>query len=88
MVREERIGDTYALHHSMVAEPCTVSLVIRGPAVKDRFLVMDRKTGKSCWWQYGALAESAEQAAQKQMSGEHFRQLRGQLDEWEVFQRG
>jgi hypothetical protein len=26
------------------------SLVIRGPAVKDRFLVMDRTTGQS-WWQ-------------------------------------
>ena len=35
------------------AEPHTVSLIIRGPAVKDRFLVMDRKTGQS-WWQYGA----------------------------------
>jgi len=50
MARHERIGDAYALHHTMVhavvAEPHTVSLVIRGPAVKDRFLVMDRKTGR------------------------------------------
>ena len=53
----EQAGNAYALHHTMVhavvAEPYTVSLVIRGPAVKDRFLVMDRKTGES-WWQYGA----------------------------------
>jgi hypothetical protein len=68
---------------AVVSEPYTVSLVIRGPAVKDRFLVMDRKTGKS-WWQYGANQESAAEAAQKRMSVEHFRKLRGQLDEWGV----
>jgi len=32
--------------HAVVAEPFTVSLVVRGPAVKNRFLVMDRKTGE------------------------------------------
>src|SRR5699024_9604370 len=60
MVRQEQVGSAYALHHStvhaVVAEPYTVSLVVRGPAVKDRFLVMDRKTGES-WWQYGAKQE-------------------------------
>ncbi|MCW2932909.1 MAG: hypothetical protein JWM19_3871 [Actinomycetia bacterium] len=58
MVRWEQSGSSYVLHHTMVhavvAEPYTVSLVIRGPAVKDRFLVMDRGTGHS-WWQYGAV---------------------------------
>jgi predicted metal-dependent enzyme (double-stranded beta helix superfamily) len=87
MVRQEQVGDAYALHHSMVhavvAEPYTVSLVVRGPAVKDRFLVMDRKTGES-WWQYGAGQESAEDAAKKRMSVERFRELRGLLDEWGV----
>jgi hypothetical protein len=88
MVREERVGSAYALHHSMVhavvAEPHTVSLVVRGPAVKDRFLVMDRKTSES-WWQYGAKRESAEDAAKKRMSVERFREMRGLLDEWGVF---
>jgi hypothetical protein len=88
MVREERVGDAYALHHSMVhavvAEPYTVSLVVRGPAVKDRFLVMDRKTGES-WWQYGAKQESSEDAEQKRMSVERFEEMRGQLYEWGVF---
>ncbi len=88
MIRQEQVGYTYALHHSMVhavvAEPYTVSLVIRGPAVKDRFLVMDRKTGDS-WWQYGAKLESAEEAAKKRMSVERFREMRGLLDEWGVF---
>lgn len=71
MVRDEQPGSTYALHHTMVhavvAEPYTVSLVIRGPAVKNRFLVMDRKTGQS-WWQYGASQEPAYDAEQKRMS--------------------
>jgi len=88
IVRQEQVGNAYALHHTMVhavvAEPFTVSLVIRGPAVKDRFLVMDRKTGQS-WWQYGAAQEPAEDAARKRMSVERFRELRGQLDEWGVF---
>lgn len=88
MVREERVGDTYALHHSMVhavvAEPNTVSLVVRGPSVKDRFLVMDRKTGES-WWQHGAKDESPDDAARKRMSVERLLELRSQLYEWGVF---
>jgi hypothetical protein len=88
LVRQEQVGDAYALHHSMVhavvAEPFTVSLVVRGPAVKDRFLVMDRKTGES-WWQYGAGQESAEDASKKRMSVERFSTMRGQLDEWGLF---
>jgi len=88
MVRAEQVGNTYALHHSMVhavvAEPYTVSLIVRGPAVRDRFLVMDRRTGES-WWQYGAAQESVEDAAKKRMSVERFRELRGLLDEWGVF---
>jgi len=88
MVRQETPGSAYALHHSMVhavvAEPWTVSLVVRGPAVKDRFLVMDRKTGES-WWQYGAAQEPAEDAAKKRMSADRFGELSGLLAEWRLF---
>jgi hypothetical protein len=87
-VRDEPSGTSYALHHSMVhavvAEPFTVSLIIRGPAVKDRFLVMDRATGES-WWQYGATQESAEDAARKQMSSTRLVDLTNQLREWDLF---
>ncbi|WP_280410283.1 hypothetical protein [Nocardia brasiliensis] len=87
-VREEGVGSSYALHHSMihavVAEPHTVSLVIRGPAVKDRFLVMDRHKG-GAWWQYGRKDESAEEAARKHMSPERFSEVVGQLAEWKLF---
>jgi hypothetical protein len=88
LVRQEQVGSAYALHHAMVhavvAEPYTVSLVLRGPAVKDRFLVMDRKTRES-WWQYGASQESAENAAQKQMSLERLTELTGWFREWDLF---
>jgi hypothetical protein len=68
----------------VAAEPCTISLVVRGPTVKDRFLVMDRQTAES-WWQYGAGQESAENAAKKRTSAERFRELLALLDEWSVF---
>jgi hypothetical protein len=88
MVRDEQPGSTYALHHTMVhavvAEPYTVSLVLRGPAVKDRFLVMDRKTGQS-WWQYGANQEPAYDAEQKRMSVERLAELTTSLREWDLF---
>ncbi|RCG19103.1 hypothetical protein DQ384_38140 [Sphaerisporangium album] len=75
MVRTEKAGDSYTLHHTMVhaavAEPDTVSLIARGPAVKDRFLVTDRATGQ-VWWQYGAAQESPEQAAAKRMTLDQF----------------
>jgi hypothetical protein len=53
--------------HSVTAEPYTTSLIVRGPAVKDRFLVTDRVTGQS-WWQYGAATESPDEAARKRMT--------------------
>jgi hypothetical protein len=71
MVRQETVGSLYTLHHSMVhavvAEPYTVSLIVRGPAVKDRFIVMDRTTGES-WWQFGAKSEPKAEAEAKRMT--------------------
>lgn len=87
-VRQEHVGNAYALHHKMVhavvAEPFTVSLVLRGPAVKDRFLVMDRATGES-WWQYGAAQESTGSAQAKHMSLERLAEVTGWLLDWGLF---
>ncbi|WP_433358861.1 hypothetical protein [Streptosporangium sp. CA-115845] len=75
MVRTEHTGDGYTLHHTMVhaavAQPDTVSLIVRGPAVKDRFLVTDRATGQ-VWWQHGAAQESPAEAAAKRMHADRF----------------
>ncbi|MDQ3762734.1 MAG: hypothetical protein M3460_14030 [Actinomycetota bacterium] len=51
----------------MTAEPYTTSLIVRGPAVKGRFLVTDRVTGQA-WWQYSAATESPDEAAHKRMN--------------------
>jgi hypothetical protein len=71
MVRTESTSNFYTLHHTMIhsvtAQPHTTSLIVRGPAVKDRFLVTDRTTGQA-WWQHGAATESPDEAARKRMS--------------------
>ncbi|GAA2018804.1 hypothetical protein GCM10009839_13790 [Catenulispora yoronensis] len=83
--RTESAGDTYTLHHTMVhavtAEADTVSLIVRGPAVKDRFLVMDRNAG-TAWWQYGAAQESPEDAAAKRMTKDRLQQRISNLRVW------
>lgn len=73
MARKEARGDSYVLHHSMVhsvvAEPYSISLIIRGPSMKDKFFVSDRETGK-LWLQYGAAKETEEQQVMKRMTGQ------------------
>jgi hypothetical protein len=87
MVRTESAGDFYTLHHSMIhsviAEPYTASLIVRGPAVKDQFLVTDRVTGQA-WWQYGAATESPDDAARKRMTTTHASVCLRQLTELAV----
>jgi hypothetical protein len=76
LVRNEEPGDTYTLHHSMIhsvtAHGEAVTLIVRGPAVKDRFVVTDRATGKA-WWQYGAATETPKAAAAKRMADNQLR---------------
>nr|WP_230416660.1 hypothetical protein [Micromonospora tarapacensis] len=76
MIRTEEPGDTYTLHHSMIhsvtAHGETVTLIVRGPAAKERFVVTDRTTGQA-WWQYGAASETPQAAAAKRMSGSQLR---------------
>ena len=70
-IQTEPAGATYTLHHTMIhsvtADAYTTSLVVRGPAVKDRFLVTDRVTGRA-WWQYGAATETPTDAYRKRMT--------------------
>jgi hypothetical protein len=83
MVRTEHPGYAYTLHHTMVhaavAQPDTVSLIVRGPAVKDRFLVTDRANGQ-VWWQRGAATESPEEAGAKRMTPALFTDCVNALD--------
>jgi hypothetical protein len=74
--RVEGPGSTYALHHTSVhsidAEAGTASLLVRGPAAKDRFLIIDRTTGP--FWAYGAASETPEQRASKGMTSDQIRE--------------
>jgi len=74
--RMEEKGDCYTLQHGMIhtalGRPGTISLLVRGPSVKDRFIVTDAATGTT-WWRYGSAVESPEVLARKSMSAEHLR---------------
>ncbi|MGW4789927.1 hypothetical protein [Streptomyces sp. NPDC004230] len=86
-VRIEQVGSMYALHHTilhaLVAEENSVSLFIRGPAVKERGYLVDPETGRR-HWHLGAAYESPEDIARKQMTPELLRELTVKLDEWGI----
>ena len=69
-IRTEHAGDFYVLHHtavhSVTAEEGTVSLVLRGPAAKDRFRILDAVSGNS-FHVVGAKDETAAQRDAKRM---------------------
>ncbi|WP_327749782.1 hypothetical protein [Streptomyces europaeiscabiei] len=75
-VRTERPGDWYALHHTAVhsvsAEAGTLSLVLRGPAVKDSFRIIETDRSSS-FTVKGAAQETSEERAAKRMSDERLR---------------
>ena len=72
-IRTERAGDFYVLHHSAVhsvaADAGTVSLVLRGPAAKDRFRILDAPTGTALHV-VGAKHETPAQREAKRMAPE------------------
>lgn len=87
-VRQEHAGCGYALHHAMVhavvAKPGTVSLVLRGPPVKDRCLVTGREAAARRRRQHDAGPEPAGSAAQP-MSVERLARLIRRLRDWDLF---
>jgi hypothetical protein len=82
MTHRQRADDFYTLHHSLIhaviAEPYTVSLIIRGPSQKARFLVMDRLENRA-WWQYGMASETPQERETKVMSQAHLSALIAKL---------
>ncbi|WP_406279172.1 hypothetical protein OH799_11515 [Nocardia sp. NBC_00881] len=63
-------GSSYALHHTSVhtvhADHDTISLLMRGPAAKYRFLIHD--TTRGFFWAHGAAQEPPEQRAAKRLT--------------------
>lgn len=82
LVRVERAGDAYSLHHSALhttfTTPDTVSLFVRGPAEKSRSVIMD-KDASSAWWRFGRAAETPQRRQQKQMTYDDYAALCSRL---------
>ena len=78
LVQAEKVGSIYTLSHkvfhSIAAQKDTVSMLIRGPALKDRFLIMDKKVNK-IWWEYGRESETIEEIKNKSVSPENFKKI-------------
>lgn len=75
-IRNERAGDWYVLHHTAVhsvsANAGTLSLVLRGPAVKDSFRIIQTDR-RSSFTVKGAAQETDEERAAKHMSPQRLR---------------
>jgi hypothetical protein len=57
MIRNEIAGSFYTLHHNQIhtllADAGSVSIMLRGPAMKEKMLLLDKELNET-WWQYGA----------------------------------
>ncbi|HSQ97294.1 MAG TPA: hypothetical protein VLL98_01085 [Rickettsiales bacterium] len=53
-----------SLLHSVEAKPNSISLFLKFPSVKDKFIVIDKKNN-NYWWQYGAKQETKEEKQNK-----------------------
>jgi len=71
IIKEEKVGSIYAIKHnifhSIAAKENTISFIIRGPAVKERFLIVDKKVNKK-WWEYGRESETIEEIKSKSVN--------------------
>ncbi len=82
LVRDETAGTGYVIRHTLVhsvaAVPNTTSLIVRGPAAKDRFVVMNNETGDA-WWQYGHEVEDQDEIARRRLGAEKVAAIRDLL---------
>jgi len=87
LVRDETAGSCYTLHHSVVhttfTTPDTVSVFLRGPAEKERSIIMDRTTGRA-WWRYSHVDEPSRRRSNKTMSLDEYRHLVSRLEALDV----
>ncbi|MGW6691572.1 hypothetical protein [Streptomyces sp. NPDC054961] len=71
LVRFEGPGSGYVIAHTLVhsvaAEPETLTLTVRGPAQKDRMLIVDRERGTT-WWQFGVKDEDPAEVAERRLT--------------------
>ena len=89
-VSEERAGDGYfldsSLVHSVHADTVTVSLVLRGPAVKSDYFQFDVAANRVRHG-LGATQESAAERLSKAMTGDGFSRVRTTLEQQGLVRR-
>lgn len=87
LVRDTTAGNCYSMHHSVIhstiTTPGTVSIFLRGPAEKDRSVIMDKAT-QTFWWRFSKTEESAERRQEKTMTQAHIDEFRATLERLEV----
>jgi hypothetical protein len=80
---EEPAGSEYFLDHSLVhslsADQVTVSLMLRGPSVKDGYFTLDGPATDRIVWSSGAAQEGRTDLAAKAMGEEGFTRAEGVL---------
>ncbi|MDX2292332.1 MULTISPECIES: hypothetical protein [Streptomyces] len=78
LIRRESAGSSYVIQHTLVhsvaAEPETLTLTVRGPAQKDRMLIVDRDGGTT-WWQFGVKDENAAEVAKRRLTDEQILEI-------------
>jgi hypothetical protein len=72
------IGDT--LVHSVAAVTNTVTLTVRGPARKDRMIIIDQQAGRA-WWVFGAQYEDNAEIEQRILGRDRLAEIRVMLED-------
>lgn len=81
--RDERAGSAFTIHHNAIhatqADPDTISLIMRGPAAKDRAIITQKETGR-VWFRYGEKDETPERREKIRMPLEKYLEWRNKLE--------
>jgi hypothetical protein len=87
LVKREVAGTGYCIEHTLVhsvaAEPDTVTLTIRGPAQKDRMLIVNPVDG-GCWWVFGAQDEPEEEKLARRLGDERLHEIRRMVGDYGI----
>jgi hypothetical protein len=87
LVQKESPGSHYTLTHNIIhavdALPFTVTLFIRGPVLRTRFMIFDKKTGMK-WWEYGRESETIEETKKKIMNASRRDNQIKNLQKWHL----
>ncbi|MNH08855.1 hypothetical protein D3C79_682890 [compost metagenome] len=67
------------LYHAIGAEPGTATLIVRGPATRDHFTVMDKGQGRS-WVQTAQIHEPVTERNRKRMTDAQYQDAVQQLE--------